>query len=285
MKYSRNCPVCGREIEYTSKYTLKIAQNNNSNCRKCAATITGFKNKYSTKGKRTGKENSFFGKKHTEESKKKMSDSHKGKIISQATRDNLAKYRYGNTNPMFGKTVYEVWIKKYGKEEADRRDICRRKKISKSTSGKNNPMYNKPSPRGSGYGWKGKYKGYYFRSLRELSAMIKFDEWKIPWRSAEYISVKYKNYDNKDRTCRPDFILNDKYIIEIKPIKLINTPLIKLKIKAFMNYCINNNLKFKIFDVYINTNTIYKLWKSGTVVFDTRYDKKIRKFYAKMYSS
>jgi hypothetical protein len=45
---------------------------------------------------------------HTEEAKQKMSKSKKGMYA-------------GNKNPMSGKSPYDIWLSKYGKEEADRK--------------------------------------------------------------------------------------------------------------------------------------------------------------------
>ena len=43
----------------------------------------------------------------------------------------------GEENPMFGKTVYKVWLQKYGKQEADRLQKQRCERSSKSLKGKN----------------------------------------------------------------------------------------------------------------------------------------------------
>jgi len=47
-------------------------------------------------------------------------------------------------------------------------------------------MYGKPAPIGSGNGWSGWYKGWYFRSLLELSFMINvIERFKMSWQNAE----------------------------------------------------------------------------------------------------
>ncbi len=78
-----------------------------------------------------GEKNPFFGKKHSEELKKKRSEERRG------------TWGVGEKNGMFGKTNYGIWLEKYGKEEADRKleDQC--KKMSKKFSGKNNPFFGK----------------------------------------------------------------------------------------------------------------------------------------------
>jgi hypothetical protein len=61
-----------------------------------------------------------------------------------------------------------------------------KKKMSDSISGEKNFWFGKPSPVGSGNGWSGWYKGWYFRSLLELSFMIKvIERFKFSWKSAD----------------------------------------------------------------------------------------------------
>lgn len=56
----------------------------------------------SNKGKRLGKDNPFFGKKHSKEVLKIISEANKGKIISEENRKNLSKLYSGEGNPFFG---------------------------------------------------------------------------------------------------------------------------------------------------------------------------------------
>lgn len=44
---------------------------------------------------------------------------------------------------MYGKSICNIWIQKYGKEESDRLNFLRALKNAESSSGKNNPMYGK----------------------------------------------------------------------------------------------------------------------------------------------
>jgi group I intron endonuclease len=60
--------------------------------------------------------NSLLGIKHTEERKKNISNAHIG-------------IQAGNKNPMFGISVYDLWVKKYGIEEANKRKESRRQKL------------------------------------------------------------------------------------------------------------------------------------------------------------
>lgn len=76
-----------------------------------------------------GKNNSFYGKHHTDESKKK---------IGGAVHDYS-----GKNNPMYGKSNYDVWLEKYGKDIADLKQKKSNYKNKLANSGKNNAFYGK----------------------------------------------------------------------------------------------------------------------------------------------
>jgi len=81
-----------------------------------------------------GKNNPMFGKKRPEHSKwmkennsskrpdvrRKLSESHKGKIVSKETKNKMSERKKGKNNFMYGHSVYSIWLEKYGKEDADR---------------------------------------------------------------------------------------------------------------------------------------------------------------------
>lgn len=69
-----------------------------------------------------GENNPFFGKHLSKEHKEKIS---------------------GKNHGMYGKSCYDIWIEKYGKDEADRRKKIMIEKRSISLSGENNPQYGK----------------------------------------------------------------------------------------------------------------------------------------------
>jgi hypothetical protein len=74
-----------------------------------------------------GKETWMKGKHHTEESNRKNREKHLG--ISFSDEINKKKGNPGKSNPMYGKTIYDVWKEKYGKEEADIRHFNWRNKL------------------------------------------------------------------------------------------------------------------------------------------------------------
>lgn len=121
----------------------------------------------------TGGTNQFGGR-HSEESKKKISESLKGKFkgrvfteewkqklsdakkdfipwskgatFSEEHRKNISKAREGKytgeNNNMFGKSLYDLWKEKYGEKEAIERIKKHKENLSKSVKGKKHELKN-----------------------------------------------------------------------------------------------------------------------------------------------
>jgi len=193
----------------------------------------------------------------------------------QTSGENNANYggSWHGINPGFnqkGKTIDEI----YGKEKAD----IIREKLSKKSTGENNPMYGKPTPIGSGNGWSGWYNGWYFRSLRELSYMINvIERFNLKWENAEKrkYEIKYLDYKGTPRTYRPDFLIENKYLVEIKPKKLWNSSNIKKKKEAAIIFCNEYKLKYKLISPrMLSFEEINILVEQTKLEFLDRYKKK-----------
>lgn len=78
---------------------------------------------------------SLMGVKHSEERKRHESESHIGQIAWNKGKS--CEQLSGEHNGMYGISVYDLWVKKYGKEEADKRKELRKIKLSNSLKGKN----------------------------------------------------------------------------------------------------------------------------------------------------
>lgn len=58
---------------------------------------------------------------HTEEAKTKISKSHIGLHHSNEAKKKISIATAGKNNPMHGKSLYDVWLSKFGKETADQK--------------------------------------------------------------------------------------------------------------------------------------------------------------------
>jgi hypothetical protein len=282
-EFIRNCPTCDETIHYTQKSRRNNAEKTKSLCWSCASKKRGIPESFlknHIKGCFSGEKNPFYGKKHTEETRKKIRENGNTEHTkTKEFREKISKATKGNKNPMFGKSVYSVWIKKYGSEKADQLMADLRQKQSANSSGKNNNMYGRPSPKGSGNGWSGWYGDFYFRSLKELSYAVELDNQKIQWVSAEKIKIGYKNYDGADRTYCPDFLV-ENCLIEIKPKRLWESMSVKIKQKFAIDYCEKNNLSYKLIDPpMLSMEIIKELRDLGKIKFIDRYEEKFKQRY------
>jgi hypothetical protein len=275
-EFKRICPICGSNILYKTELGYNSSIKNNSNCRKCAAS--GEKN--GMFGKK-GEKNPMFGKKHSNETIEKQSKIKLGKKHKKETIEKMKSLFGGVNNPMNGKSVYDIWVDKYGFIVADQKMLAYKEKQSNNTKGDKNPMYGKPSPTGSGNGWSGWYKGWYFRSIRELTYMIKIIErFSLKWVSGESnkFRIKYVDYKGNNRNYFPDFIIDDKYIIECKPKKLWNSDGVLRKKEAALNFCEVNKFKYKLVDVgKLTDEEIKKLYSDKLIKFLPKYEIKYKK--------
>ena len=131
-EYVRYCPDCDKEISYASKYSLKYANEAGSSCLSCSTT---------------GKNNPFYGKAHSEETKRMMGE-------------NQRDYS-GENNPFYGrvhsdeskKKMRETTLEDFERDGHPRvgtkhseESIQRMRGPRPSVSGENNPMFGKDRP-------------------------------------------------------------------------------------------------------------------------------------------
>ena len=164
-KFVRNCPSCGKEIYHATEAYCKYRDKQKILCKSCACRNPDRLKKMSEMN--SGIRNPFYGKRHTDASRKKLVDNHGGgRPWTDDDKEKMSKAMSGGMNPMFGRSLYSVWTAKYGKEEADKKLACLKSNHSVASSGERNPMYGKPAPQGSGNGWSGWYKGWYLEVSR-----------------------------------------------------------------------------------------------------------------------
>jgi hypothetical protein len=263
----RKCPECDIIITYTNKYECNRAEKKKNICRK----------HYS------GERNAFYNKKHSKSTKKFLSKIRKGKDCYGDENKKKLRKKMTSNNPMSGKSIYDVWVEKYGKKEANRKMIELKLKHSKNNSGKNNNMYGKPSPKGSGNGWSGWYNGWFFRSIRELSYMINVIEKKdLKWENGEQkkYKISYLDWEGKQRNYFPDFIVENKYMIECKPKRLQLSAGVLSKKKGAKNFCKKNNLKYILIEPkMLSLDKVKELYVNKKIKFIQRYEEKFLKKY------
>lgn len=266
--YKRGCPECGRSISYKDKISSEKADRNKTLCKSCC---------------HLGSRNGFYGKKHKKATVEKLSNISSMQVRSEKSKKSQSIKMSGSKNSMYGKSLYEHWVNRYGEKEANRKYKKMVSKQSKNTKGKKNPMYGKPSPQGSGNGWSGWYKGWYFRSLRELSYMInKIEKNNWEWVSAESkkFAIPYKDWNGTSRNYFPDFFINDKVLTEIKPVRLKNALTNSLKREAAQKFCKKNGYEYKEVDPKkLTDDDIINLYRSDLIKFIDRYDKMFKERY------
>ena len=279
-KYYRNCPECNKLLTYQSKSSLNLSEKDKCLCKSCS---------------QTGEKNGFYNKKHSQKTinkilkTKETSESYKKYLENQRSEESRKKTseRFsGDKNPRWKKgSLKDIWTKKYGEEEGNKRDLDWKSKLSIATSGSNNPMYGKPSPQGSGNGWSGWYKGWFFRSLRELSYMIEEIEVKgLSWENGEKkkFKIRYIDYAGKERNYFPDFVVEGKIMVECKPVRLHTARTVIDKRLAAEIFCQERGLEYILISPnIISPLRIKELYLSGEIKFTERYEKKFIEKYLK----
>ena len=280
--FQKNCPMCGIAMSYRNQRGLQLAIKRNSKCSQCVWTK---ERKEACSEKCKGEKNGFYGKKHTQKTIDIIKNHDVSWMQTEEYKSVVRKQCTGSGNPMYGKNVYDTWLKKYGKEEADKRQDIMRKKKSEQSRGSNNPMYGKPAPKGSGGGWSGWYKEWYFRSLRELTYMIDvIEKNNYSWRTGERdLEIKYIGENGQDRIYRADFLVEEKRMVEIKPEKLMFLQSNVLKKQAAELFCKEKGYEYNMVDIKImNFDRIVELYKNGTIKFIGKYEQKIKELICKL---
>jgi len=267
-EFKRNCPSCNKEMSYKNKNTFKRASQNNTKCMKC---------------NNSGENNPFYGKSHSDNAKdifRKNNLKNIDKYKSEEFRKKVSKHNKGENNPMYGKNFYEVWIDKYGKEIADEKMREFKIKQSINNTGEKNSMFGKPSPKGSGNGWSGWYKNFFFKSLKELSFILTMENEGIDIESAERkkFRISYIDRNGNSRNYYPDFFIKEKNtIIECKPLHFFNSEEVLLKKESALKFCEKNGFKYELVDPIKLTDDIIKgLYDLGFIKFIDRYEEKYK---------
>lgn len=113
--------------------------------------------------------------------------------------------------------------------------------------------------------------------------MLALDEKQVPWISAEKcdLEIRYLDVKGTERTYRADFLVDSKALVEVKPIRLHNTALIKAKSMAAEAFCRSKGLEYLLIDPpMLSSEKIKSLHDNKTILFTQRYEKYYQERYA-----
>lgn len=278
------CDKCENQFKRRFGILLesRIKFNNLDLCRKCSSKITA------------NSKPSFFST-YNKSLKGKSYEERYGDNKSNEIREKLSSKSSGENNPNYGGVYSKFegaikWTEENLKgktwEEAFGEEKCQlmKNKVSVKVSGENNGMYGKPSPKGSGNGWKGWYKGIYFASLNELYYLKYLLDNNIKFENGEKrkYKVQYEFMGKKLNYFLDFYLLETNEYIEIKPKKLINSPKNKAKFRAAASLYGD---KFKVLTeddlMQINLDDMYDLYLKKEIVFLKKYDEKFIQYINK----
>lgn len=266
------CKECGREVILKSKQKIRDTYFLNI-CRICRQKI---KDKNKNLKRNCPNCNNVISYNYTSD----YYDAIRKNTLCKSCMINIGKFKKGHISHK--QSLFQCWYNKYGESIAKEKLLNFKMKQSLLNTGIKNSMYNKPTPVGSGNGWSGWYKNYYFRSLLELSFIVKIlERFKFNWISAECkeLTIKYTDYNGTPRTYRADFLVNNKYLIECKPKKLQNTITNTLKSNAATLFCKENGYKYKFIDIPIlSQEQLLYLYNTKQIKFLEKYETKFKQF-------
>lgn len=133
-----------------------------------------------------------------------------------------------------------------------------------------------------GHGICGNYKGFHFRSSLELHYIINIlERFDISWTSAEKLPGIEYTIDGKKRKYKADFLISNKYLVEIKPKNLRNSSINLLKKEAAQTFCMLNSLKYKVTESgCYSVKEMFDMHQAGIITLPTIYVNKLLRKYS-----
>jgi len=185
----------------------------------------------------SGERNPFFGKHHTNETKRMISE-------NEERNEKIAAKRHKWWDERAGQTVEQL----YGDDVGARL----RQQKSERMTGEKNPAFGKVYE-GSGLGKMGKYKGYFFRSTWEYSFYKHLEAQGYDLQTQvihEPMAIPYA-VNGKNKTYTPDFLIGPKkLLVEVKTqyeLEWIERQALNnAKFAAAQVFCVEKNLTFKV---------------------------------------
>lgn len=215
-----------------------------------------------------GEKNPFYGKKHTSETRRKMSNNH-------------ADFT-GEKNPL------RMWLALSPINRDQYKKICKNKwKVFALDKIRASIHWDNVSKRMAKAHIQGKVRPYgrghlcgTFYSERQKKKIHYDSSWELSFLEfCEFLSdvssfdrckfyIPYKINGKKHRYV-PDFMVDNYFVVEIKPLSLLDLEINKAKLKALRKYCKHEGLEYLVFsDQHINfmkenINMLKEFWKES----------------------
>lgn len=157
-----------------------------------------------------------------------------------------------------GTNIRSLWKQRFDKETLD-------KKIEQL----NQLIREKPPAKGGSRGISGWFNGvHHFRSLPELTYILFLEESGIRWKTGEYnnFNIPY-TLNGKNRNYWPDFILEEKDVIEVKAESFKHDATTLEKACAAKLYCENRGMSYQIVNIKVNNRKIKIALDKGLIKF------------------
>jgi NUMOD3 motif len=235
MEYIKKCKQCGKDRKFKNRQSFEVSKSDI--CGSCSAKNKNF----------CGANNPFYGKKHREDTKKKMSENH-------------ADFT-GDKNP-FKKSLKDPeklqLHKKRCKDRWDTKDENYRKNFGSKLSIVQAKLHARHSNKNHKSGFFTCSNGdiFYYRSSWEEITLKYLDQLKtIGYIQNFYLEPFCISYQHEGfpYSLRIDFLVElnneEKIILECKPIGLRSYGRNPIKIQAYKDYCLKNNIKFVLFGI------------------------------------
>lgn len=188
-----------------------------------------------------GRRNSSFGQKFSEERIRHLSESHKG--VAPVGYERTSEIRQKISNTLVAKyAAGEIWNDPQKFSEAWTRGCYKEVKMGRGIQGLMFSIKNQ--------------KDIYFRSLLELNYFILFEQnEEVKYYDVEPFQIKISN--NSHYT--PDVLINNQYLIEIKPschLNYTDSKRFESEVEAAKKYCDENQLEYRVlYDTDIGFST------------------------------
>ena len=219
--------------EKTSKSCKKAG------CGRTSGFVMSDEHKQKISDATSGKRNPFYGKKHTEKTKRKMVKNH-----ADFTGKKNPLVRWLNKNPTnrqeYSRRLRDVWA---NPELQESLSIRNRQNVVRAIADGNHNPYSKCE-----HGWfeskKFKQK-FYFQSSYERR-FLEFCETAHQIFSLQRprFVIDYVADDGKDKVYNPDFIVNGMVMVEVKPESMLPYNNNRKKIAAGKQYCKEQGITF-----------------------------------------